>query len=109
MRPGGNMPFKVIMTFRKPDESIVWHYQHFVGSKLTRNYRLANEQYSVDRTVIELDPLTVEIIQKWNSEEQYDEYRQLPAVIHMQSLFDTYNVDNGISKEISKTTYGSMY
>jgi hypothetical protein len=53
---------------------------------------------------LELDPLTLEVTQDWESEALYEDYMQYPAVIGMQKEFDLYNQNNGISKESKMLT-----
>ena len=99
------MSFQVIHIFRRVDESIPWHIEYF--SKLPKKrfeYIKAQETFKVSRIVLELDPLTLEVTQDWESEALYEDYMQYPAVIGMQKEFDLYNQNNGISKESKMLT-----
>ena len=67
-------------------------------------YIKAQETFKVSRIVLELDPLTLEVTQDWESEALYEDYMQYPAVVGMQKEFDLYNQNNGISKESKMLT-----
>lgn len=98
------MPFKVTYTFRRPDEEVLWHSQHF-RDKVSPQYSFIQKQFDLynTRTYTLLDPLTAEIVTVWDSEEQFNEYINTPAVIFQQEMFDMYNQVKGITKEVTKT------
>lgn len=102
------MAFEVMMTFKRPNESIKWHTEHFITPMLTIPYRQANAENAVDRTILELDPLTLEITQRWESEEKFNDYYNITAIRHQTGLFDEYNKSNGISKRVIKTLDGNI-
>jgi hypothetical protein len=94
------MSFQIIYIFRRVDESIPWHYIALADIPKKKPYLEAQEKFKVSRTVLELDPLTLEVTQYWESQALYEEYKQLPAVVKMQKEFDLYNRNNGVSKEV---------
>jgi len=99
------MPFIVTHIFKKPNPSTPWHSQYF-ENKVSPDYREAQISYNMydnRRSYTELDPLTLEIVTHWESEEKFNEYINLPPVKFQQELFDLYNKANNITKEIIKS------
>ena len=94
------MPFIVTHIFRKPNPSILWHSQYFTN-KTSPDYRQTQLDYNLyeNRSHTELDPLSLEVVVSWETEEKFNEYSNLPEVKFQQELFDLYNNSNNITKE----------
>jgi hypothetical protein len=99
------MPFIVTLIFRKPLPSLAWHSQYF-AEKVSPNYKEAQLRHDMynRRTYQELDPLTLEIRQIWNNEEEYNNYLADPDIRFQQDLFDMYNNTNSITKETTTSS-----
>lgn len=96
------MAYKVISVYRRPNTSIHWHTKLSFGSDLEEKLRVFCFQHHRGnhmRNIVELDPLTLEFTQIWESKEAYETIRYSPLMLEKMVLTQKYWDDNGIVVE----------
>ena len=96
------MAYKVISVYRRPNTSVQWHTKLAFDPELDEKIRVfcfQNHKGKHIRSSVELDPLTLEFTQIWESKEAYEAIRYSPLMLEKMALTQKYWEDNNIIVE----------
>lgn len=101
------MAYRVLSRYHRPNTSVEWHNGKVFEQSVTDEVMammFSDFHGKKERTVTEVNPLTLEVEFIWESQAVYDDWASRSCIIRQQELIDQYNTSVGIVADPKEKT-----